>query len=207
MSEGRTGQDVERDDAEPDDEQLMAVLATGEMYPLARLYTRHGGMVRAAIHRHAPEISVAEAEEVGQDVFLALARSAGRYRKSGRFKAWLFGIAVNKTRSWRRSTWVRRNLLRRHHRDPVGIFAVEEASPVVDMENRDELCHALEKLPEAQRDVLLLHAIDGFTGEEIARILGIRPKTVWTRLHRARKTMVELLGKREATAVLGKEGS
>ncbi len=192
---------------EPDDERLMAILATGEMFPLAKLYMRYGAMVKEAIRRFAPEISIAEAEEVGQDVFLALAHSAGRYRKNGVFKSWLFGIAVNKARRWRRSTWVRRNLLERHHRDPVGIFAVKGSTPDIDMETRDELRHAFEMLPAAQREVLVLHAVDGFTGEEIAQILDIKPGTVWTRLHRARKTMLQLFKKEEVAAILCKEGS
>jgi DNA-directed RNA polymerase specialized sigma24 family protein len=35
-----------------------------------------------------------------------------------------------------------------------------------------------------------MHAVDGFTGEEIAQILGLSVGTVWTRLHRARKQLI-----------------
>ena len=207
MNEGQKGPMAPMSGEGPDDEQLVAILATGEMYPLAKLYVRYGAMVKEAIRRFAPEISVAEAEEVGQDVFLALAQSAGNYQKNGKFKSWLFGIAVNKARRWRRFTWVRRNLLERHRKDPVGIFAVKGSTPEVDAEIRDELRHAFKVLPAAQREVLVLHAVDGFTGEEIAQILDIKPNTVWTRLHRARKTMLQLFKKEQVAAILCKEGS
>jgi RNA polymerase sigma-70 factor (ECF subfamily) len=207
VNEGQKGSMAPMSGEGPDDEQLVAILATGEMYPLAKLYVRYGAMVKEAIRRFAPEISIAEAEEVGQDVFLALAQSAGRYRKNGKFKSWLFGIAVNKARRWRRFTWARRRLLERYSKDPVGIFAVKGSTPTIDAETRDELRHALKMLPTAQREVLVLHAVDGFTGEEIAQILGIKPKTVWTRLHRARKTMLALFKKEEVAAILCREGS
>jgi RNA polymerase sigma-70 factor (ECF subfamily) len=205
MNEGRNIRVVGTAGAQPDDDRLMAVLATGEMYPLAELYTRYGKAVRSTIRRFAPEISAAEAEELGQDVFLALAKSAGRYQGGNRLRAWLAGIAVNKAQGWRRTTWLRRRLLKRHHRDGVGIFAVQDAAPDTEAEHREELRQALARLPAAQREVLLLSVVEGFTGEEIARILGIRPKTVWTRLHRARRAMARLLASEEVAAALGEE--
>jgi RNA polymerase sigma-70 factor (ECF subfamily) len=198
MNEGRHIRAVGSSGSRPDDDRLMAILATGEMYPLAELYARHGRAVRMTIRRFAPEISEAEAEELGQDVFLALAKTAGRYKGGDRLKPWLAGIAVNKARGWRRATWVRHNLLRRHHRDAVGIFAVKGSEPDTEVEQREELRLALARLPAAQREVLLLSVVEGFTGEEIAEILGIRPKTVWTRLHRARRAMTQMLADEDA---------
>jgi RNA polymerase sigma-70 factor (ECF subfamily) len=205
MNEGRNIRAVGTAGAEPDDDRLMAVLASGEMYPLAALYARYGKAVRSTIRRFAPEISVAEAEELGQDVFLALAGSAGRYEGGNRLRAWIAGIAVNKARGWRRATWLRRRLLKLHHRDAVGIFAVKNAAPDTEAEQREELRQALARLSAVQREVLLLSVVEGFTGDEIAQILGIRPKTVWTRLHRARRAMTRMLRGEEAAAGLGEE--
>lgn len=196
---------VDTTGGQPDEDRLMAVLATGKMYPLAELYGRYGRSVRMTIRRFAPEISADEAEELGQEVFLALARSAERYQPGRRLKAWIAGIAVNKARGWQRTTWIRRNLLRRHHRDELGIFAVRGSTPEQDAEQREELRHALARLPTGQREVLLLSVVEGFTGEEIAEILGIRPKTVWTRLHRARRAMTQMLTSDETAAALGEE--
>jgi RNA polymerase sigma-70 factor (ECF subfamily) len=51
----------------------------------------------------------------------------------------------------------------------------------------------LAALPEDQRDVLMLHAVEGFSGEEIAEILGIRHETVRTRLYRARQKLLDII--------------
>lgn len=61
------------------------------------------------------------------------------------------------------------------------------------VELRDSVQRGLDRLSTGQREVLFLHAVEGFTGEEIARLLGIRPKTVWTRLHRARAQMIRTM--------------
>jgi len=205
MKERPNTRAVDGTDEQPGDDRLMAVLASGELYPLAELYARYGRTVRMTIRRFAPDCSEADAEELSQDVFLALAKSTARYEGGDRLRAWLAGIAVNKARGWRRSTWLRRNLLRRHHRDQVGIFAVQGTAPDTEAELRDELRRALAELPRGQREVLLLSVVEGFTGEEIGQILGIRPKTVWTRLHRARKAMTRLLAGDEAANRLPEE--
>ena len=76
------------------DEQLMRILASGHSEPLGELYIRHSAMVKDAMMRFCPEISIAEAEEMVQDVFLVLNRKASKYREQMKFKAWLYGIAV-----------------------------------------------------------------------------------------------------------------
>ena len=142
--------------------------------------------------RFCPEVSIAEAEEMVQDVFLILNRKASKYEEQMKFKAWLYGIAVRTVSSWRRTYWVRRKILDRHDNKRVGI-ALRASNYARDLEVRDTLTQGLDKLSAGQREVLYLHAVEGFTGEEIARILNIRPKTVWTRLHRARQKMLEEL--------------
>jgi RNA polymerase sigma-70 factor, ECF subfamily len=183
------------------DAQLMKLLRDGHTECLGELYVRHSAMVKDAMMRFCPEISVAEAEEMVQDVFLVLNRKAAKYEEQTKFKAWLYGIAVKTVSSWRRTYWVRRKLLDRHEDKHVGIAVKSNTSPAYEMEVRDTLTHSLEKLPEGQREVLFLHAVEGFTGEEIARILGIRPKTVWTRLHRARQRLLEELTSNATEAV------
>lgn len=185
--------------SELSDEQLMRILASGHSEPLGELYIRHSAMVKDAMMRFCPEISIAEAEEMVQDVFLVLNRKASKYREQMKFKAWVYGIAVKTVSSWRRTYWLRRKLLDRHDNKHVGIAVRNNRNPAHDMEVRDTLTQGLEKLTAGQRDVLFLHAVEGFTGEEIARILGIRPKTVWTRLHRARHRMLEELSVSESS--------
>ena len=123
--------------SELDDEQLMRILASGHAEPLGELYIRHSAMVKDAMMRFCPEISVAEAEEMVQDVFLILNRKAAKYQEQMKFKAWLYGIAVRTVSSWRRTYWLRRKLLERHENKHVGLAVQNTRNPARDMEGPD----------------------------------------------------------------------
>lgn len=183
------------------DAQLMKRLGAGHIDCLGEIYMRYGAMVKAAIFRSCPEISGAEAEEIVQDVFLIANRKASKYLEQTKLRAWLYSIAVRTVNTWRRTYWVRRKLLERHDDKHVGLAVKSHNNPAHDLEVRDTLAQSLEKLSAGQREVLFLHAVEGFTGEEIAEILGIRPKTVWTRLHRARQRMMEELVSESAETI------
>lgn len=172
----------------------MRSLVAGEMEPLGELYGRYAPMVGAAVRRFAPIATPQDVEELVQEVFLELHRTAPRYVEQRRFKAWLYGIAVGKARNFGRTSWLRRRLLgERIPEERVGLSA-EPLSPVRVVEEREAVERALANLPPGQREVLELRVFDGFTGPEIAEILGIRPKTVKNRMHLARKTLVGFLG-------------
>jgi RNA polymerase sigma-70 factor (ECF subfamily) len=155
------------------------------MDALGGLYARHKGMVCAALLRFAPAASAAEIEELAQDVFLALPAAAARYEERAKFRSWLFGIAVRKARAFSRKAWIRRVVGAAD-----GNAASPEPTPDRAAEHREAALRVLASLPRAQREVLVLHAVEGFEGEEIARILGISAGTVWTRLHRARRAVL-----------------
>ena len=166
-------------------------LAQGQVECLGELYERHDGMVKMAIGRFAPEISQAEREELVQDIFMALNDSVSRFPETANFKGWLYGIVANKTKKWRRNTWARRRLLREKAGPAVGMALEMKILPDEKARLRELIRIAVRALPSAQRDVFILHAAEGFSGEEISEILGISHRTVRTRLHRARKRLSE----------------
>lgn len=174
-----------------DDDELVGCLASGDTEALGVLYLRHGQMVRRAVRRFAPEIPAAQAEELVQDVFILFFEKAKAYRSQGKFKAFLFSIAVRKARTWRRNTWLRRRVLGLASSEELSFGKEAFQSADFDAQLRQVVAQALERLPEGQRTVLLLHAVEGFTGDEIAQILEISPQTVRTRLFRARQSLVE----------------
>ncbi|MCP4677366.1 MAG: RNA polymerase sigma factor [Deltaproteobacteria bacterium] len=179
----------ENSNAALSDEQLISRLALGEVELLAELYVRHDAMVKAALGRFASDISSDEREDLVQDVFLAVYDSAHRYPGEVAFRAWLYGIAVKKARSWRRNTWVRLKLLRQNRGMGVGMAFRTNSSPARRVELREMIVRAVSSLQRDQREVMLLQAAEGFKGEEIAYILGINHETVRIRLHRARKKL------------------
>ncbi len=183
------------------DEQLIAAVASGNTEALGELYERHHRMVRTGIRRFAPEIPQAELDEQLQEVFLAVSDAATRYREEGRFRAWLYGITVRIARSWRRKTWLHRKLTEIH----VPPTHARTPSPARETEISEAVRQALALLPRAQRDVLLLHVVEGFRGDEVAQILGVRPRTVRTRLHRARQRLLRSVSAEGWAATLGEE--
>jgi RNA polymerase sigma-70 factor (ECF subfamily) len=175
---------------QPDDDGLMGLLARGEVEVLGELYLRHDNMVRGAIRRFAPEMPEAEMEEVTQEVFMLLFDKAKKYEASGRFKAFLYSIAVRKARSWRRDTWLRRKLLQGAPGEQLHLGQARPEAPSQQFAMREAIDQILERLPGKQREVLLLHTVEGFSGDEIARILNISEKTVRTRLFRSRQAIL-----------------
>lgn len=177
------------------DSQLMALLASGDRRPLGILYRRYAKMVASVVGRSVPALSPADGEDLCHEVFLTVVEQAPRYRDEGKFRGWLCGVAIKKARQVRRQRWWRMGLLERFSPKPS-----IDSGAVAEVESKIELDQALAKLNEGQREVMLLHIHEGFTGAEIAVALGIEEKTVWTRLHRARKNLQALLTDQEREA-------
>ena len=178
-----------RDDLK--DEVLVGRVKHGDMEALGELYRRYGLMVKGALFRFANGISEAEAEELSQDVFLELLESAAQYKDQGRFRAWLYGVAVNLARRWRRRHGLTMFLFRPLDTTRSAVLEGAGNSPEQMVVVRESVSRALAGLPQGLRDVLVLYEVEGFGGEEIADILDIKIGAVWTRLHRARKRIIE----------------
>lgn len=172
---------------------LMASLAEGDGAALAVLHQRYAKMICSLILRLDPQGSFEQAEDLTQDVFLTLYETAGRYREEGKLKSWLCGIAAKKVRSARRRSWFRGSTLGANQSMNPGHSASYSAAADERLSARRDVAQALSSLSDSQREVLVLHSIEGFSGEEIGKALGIKTSAVWVRLHRARKTMAEAL--------------
>jgi RNA polymerase sigma-70 factor (ECF subfamily) len=171
----------------------MARLAANDTSALGPLYAGYAGLAKRALLRLAPECPAADLEELLQDVFVAVCTGAARYPAGLGVERWLWGIAAKTALHWRRKTWVRRRLLRTRGDSVVGMARTIEATPEQTVILRREIAQAIGALPDELRDVLVLHAAEGFSGEEIAEILGLRHETVRTRLFRARRRLLDLV--------------
>lgn len=108
----------------------------------------------------------ADAEDVAQDALLLAFEHLDTCRDPARFAAWLFQIVRNQSRNW---------LDRRRLRD---VPARDSSPEGVQHENastgdRQALLRALDRLGEVQREVVLLHDLEGWTHREIAAAVGI----------------------------------
>ena len=166
-------------------DDLVERIAKGDREAFALLY-RH---CRADVYRFAVHMcgSPSLAEDVVQDVFVAVIEDAGRYRpgRSG-VLPWLLGIARNHVRRWR-------------HRRPVlplpaeetddGRRMAAETDPIGDLtRERQEaaLSKALLELPARYREVIVLCDLQELSYETAAGTLGCAVGTVRSRLHRGR---------------------
>jgi RNA polymerase sigma-70 factor (ECF subfamily) len=127
-----------------------------------------------------------------QETFIAAVRHIGSLRDDAKFGSWLFGIAHQKCiQRWRQHA--REELL---HDDLSAAPAELEAGPddlLIRQEQEAGFMELLNQLPLPQRSVLLLHFVEDFSIEEIARITEVQPGTVKSRLHYAKKALRQLL--------------
>ncbi len=160
------------------DEELMQAVARGDEAALGELLARHGTPLHAYLARLCGD--AAEAEDLAQESWLRIVRSAMAFDPSRRFRAWAYGIATNVARDRFRRVRARGGSHVRLDAARVGAGAPEARSIArVDLRGR------LTELPERLRQALVLRYYDGMTEPEIAETLGIARGTVKSRLHAA----------------------
>lgn len=121
-----------------------------------------------------------DAEDVLQEVSVALVKSNAPLTDSLHLKSWLVTVTLNKCRD------LRRYQARRSY------IPLEECENIEVSDTR-EVMEELWQLPENYRTVIYLHYYAGFKIVEIAEILGKNPNTVGTRLRRGRKALEKIL--------------
>jgi len=137
--------------------------------------------------------NTADAEDVAQETLLRAYRRFDRLRDRNRFRAWLvriaFRLALDRLRSGKR----------REQRDTLW-SQPEHQPPTANAEDlaawsefQAHLEDALAELPEKLRLVLMLAAMEGYTTDEVAALVGIPVGTVKTRIFHARRQLAEKL--------------
>ena len=167
------------------DAQLMQRFGNGDAGAFRSLYLRY----RDRLYRYALRLasSPAEADEIFQDVWLAVIHGRARYRPTAKFVTYLFTIAHRRMA----------DTLRRRGRWRDETEAAEDVEQIADeisrqpqelallAEDRDLLNAAVGRLPLAQREAFLMQAEGGMTLEEIAEAVQAGRETVKSRLRYA----------------------
>lgn len=127
-------------------------------------------------------------EDIVHEVFSVVHRQRDRFRHESSVATWLFGITDNVVRHRRRKERWRR-WLTGSAEDTAGHLASPAADPHRHAE-RDETARTvyrlLDKLPERDRQVLILFELEELGADEVAALLKIKPANARLRLHRAR---------------------
>jgi RNA polymerase sigma-70 factor, ECF subfamily len=137
--------------------------------------------------------NTADAEDVAQEALLRAYRRFRHLRERDRFRAWLvritFRLALDRVRAAKRREMRETMWARPERRAPV--TSVEDLA--VRSQFQEQLARAMDELPEKLRLVLMLCAMQDYTLEEVARMLGVPIGTVKSRLFFARKKLAEKL--------------
>lgn len=122
--------------------------------------------------------SVADGEDVAQEVFVSLIQSDPTFTDDTHLRSWLIRATANRCKSWGRSPWRKRTVPLELNQDTV------PPPP----ESLDVL-EAVAALPAKYRWPVYLHYIEGYTAAEIGQLLGCPRNTVLSRLSRAREKL------------------
>ena len=128
-----------------------------------------------------------KAEDVCQDVFVRLITTSPQLQE-GREKAWLLKVALNRCRDLWRGAWLKRVVLG----SPA--FELVPAPDEIDsLADRQEIMQAINQLPAAFKEVILLHYYQGYGISEIAEMMELPEGTISSRLSRGRKKLESIL--------------
>ncbi len=136
----------------------------------------------------------AEIEDIAQEVFLVVRRKLPHFR-DGNLAGWLYRIAQLTVRNFRRRAWFKNLFSRGQNLDATEVLDTS-ASPATALERKQDqrvLTQMLARMSDKRRATLVLFEIEGYSGQEIATLHGVPVKTVWTRLHHARKDLVAMV--------------
>jgi RNA polymerase sigma-70 factor (ECF subfamily) len=134
----------------------------------------------------------ADVEDLAQDIFIIVRRKLELF--DGRnLPGFLYRIAQRTVRDHRRSAWVRNLFGRRLSLPELVSPGLNGLQVVRERQRAEALAGILARMSEKRRTTFILFEVEGYSGEEIAQIQSLSLKTVWTRLHHARKDFVRMV--------------
>lgn len=137
-----------------------------------------------------------EAEDLVQETYLRAVKAANPPAPEGNLKAWLFVVMRNAWLNIARHNQSGRRVFEFEVDEPEGVASDAASNPhVVYLRKleREQVRAAIEKLPDAYREIVVLRDLEGFSYHEIATVLNCPAGTVMSRLGRAREKLREAL--------------
>jgi RNA polymerase sigma-70 factor (ECF subfamily) len=175
------------------DFELAQATAAGDEMAFEQIYRAHARKVYSLCLRMLGNPT--EAEDVTQDVFVKLYRKIGTFQGDAALSTWLYRLTVNTV------LMHLRRQQRKQKEQPMEGDSLQSLAEDRSLNRRAEVSlidrialeRAIAQLPTGYRAVLVLHDVEGYEHEEIARMLGIRVGTSKSQLHKARLKMRKLL--------------
>lgn len=163
-----------------DDRVLIARVQAGDASAARELYDAHVDRVYRLVYRLAGDSD--QAQDYTQEAFIRAFDRLSDFRGDAALGTWICAIAMS----------VALNGLRKVKRLRTREVALEGAAELgssrreADPDLKVRLARAIDQLPQGYRAVFLLHDVEGYTHEEIGKVLGVQPGTSKAQLSRAR---------------------
>lgn len=179
-----------------DDRELARRAASGDERAFETLYERHSGRVFALCMRMSG--SRQQAAELTQDVWVKLWQKLGSFRGESALSSWIHRLTVNHVLTNARGEQRRHMHERPESGSPTddherGVAVREPSVSPKSVEDAIDLENAIAALPPRARTVFVLHDVEGYQHDEIAKLTGTAEGTCRAQLHRARKLLMEVL--------------
>ena len=188
-----------------EERELVRMAQRGQEPAFEELVRRHQQRVFALVSgilRRQEDV-----EDIAQQVFLKVYLSLKKFDQRAAFSTWLYKITVNECWDYLRKKKVRplvyeSDLSEEQVSRLDGIVSAERVvlGPNERAEVKELLEHMLDKLPEQDRQLLVLKEMEGFSVQELAEILDLNVNTVKVRLFRARGRILESYRRRRGPA-------
>lgn len=132
-----------------------------------------------------------DAKDLTQETFLKAFLKIQSLKKDEDFKFWLLRIARNSCYKKLRRLKIEKNFIDLEEEKK---FSIDEE--VIKDERREKLINAINKLNKKDKEILILRDIEGYSYDEISKILKLSLNLVKVRIHRARKNLKKILGEK-----------
>ena len=166
-----------------DDSELAAQAVRGDREAFGRLVERHYDLIYRLAYRMLG--SAADAEDIAQDVCLALATRIGQFSGRSRFTTWLCAIVLNQCRDFLRRRKSSEGLAQKY-----AVLREADAADHADSQQRSSWLHdALSALEPNLRETAILVVAEDFSHAQAAEALGCAETTVSWRMHMVKKRL------------------
>ncbi len=177
---------------ERDDIELIQRTLSGDETAFSDLVKKYQKSVHALAWRKIKDFHIAE--EITQDTFLHVYEKLSTLREPARFAGWLYVIASRRCIAWQRKQkrvaqsmeTVSDEIL---EKTAYANYVSEQREETAAEHRRQVVESLLEKLPESERTVMILHYLGEMSCERISKFLGVSVNTVKSRLSRARNRL------------------
>ncbi len=181
-----------------EEQELVERLRKGQQWAFNQLVTTHQNRLLKVAY--SITLDHEESLEIVQDVFLSVFKNIHSFRQESSLAGWLRRITINSCLNWKRK-WKRRF---KWHHDPIdfqteakltneSLKKNDPESLVREKQFEKKIMDAVKILPEKLRVVFVLNNLEGMPYEEISQTLDIKMGTVRSRLHAARKKILDSL--------------